>query len=152
MCVQPRGRPFFTSLTPTKVWRDGFYQGMNLLELGLCFYLGHQQTPCPSADSLKKILIIHVNGMHYVNVQFCACEGSTARVESYRQLLRVGWYPATFDRPQTVFTFDLLDTYHKLTLQGKLNLYDFYLATMQKTDNCGRKKKIVSILNVKSDC
>lgn len=54
------------------------------------------------------------------------------------------WYPASFNRPKTAFTFDLLDTYHKLTLQGKLNLYDFYTATMQKSDNCGRRKVIVS--------
>jgi hypothetical protein len=65
-------------------------------------------------------------------------------VEHYRQLLRVGWYPATFDKPTTAFAFDLLNTYHKLTLQGKLNLYDFYSSIMQKADNCGRKKKLVS--------
>ncbi|KAF9779310.1 hypothetical protein BJ322DRAFT_1113656 [Thelephora terrestris] len=32
--------------------------------------------------------------------------------------------------------------YHKVTLQGKLNLYDFYLATMQKSDNQGRSKPV----------
>ena len=53
------------------------------------------------------------------------------------------WYPASFNRPRTVFTFDLLETYHKVTLQGKLNLYDFYLAIMQKTDNQGRSKPVV---------
>ncbi|KAF9785371.1 hypothetical protein BJ322DRAFT_979430, partial [Thelephora terrestris] len=31
-----------------------------------------------------------------------------------------------------------------LTLQGKLNLYDFYLAIMQKTDNQGRLKTMIS--------
>ena len=65
-------------------------------------------------------------------------------MENYRQLLQMSWYPTSFDRPQTAFTFDLLDTYHKLTLQGKLNLYDFYSAIMQKADNCGQKKVIVS--------
>ena len=88
--------------------------------------------------------MIHDNGAHFVDVQFCECEGSTDWVENYRQLLRVAWYPASFDRPRTAFTFDVLDTYHKLTLQGKLNLYDFYLSTMQKTDNCGHNKTIVS--------
>jgi hypothetical protein len=47
-------------------------------------------------------------------------------------------------RPKTVFTFDLLDTYHKISLQGKLNLYDFYNAIMQKTDNHGSSKTKVS--------
>lgn len=57
------------------------------------------------------------------------------------------WYPASFDRPRTAFSFDLLETYHKLTLQGKLNLYDFYLAIMQKSDNQGRFKTTVSDLH-----
>lgn len=134
-----------------KVWRDGFYQRTTLLELGFHFYIGHQHTPCPSTDAFQPILVIHSNGADYVNVQFCACEEAPSWVEHYRQLLRIGWYPASFDRPKTVFTFDLLDTYHKLTLQGKLNLYDFYLSTMQKTDNCGRKKTIVSLTVTVSD-
>ena len=57
------------------------------------------------------------------------------------------WYPASFNRPGTAFTFDLLETYHKVTLQGKLNLYDFYHAIMHKTDNQGRSKPIVSTPN-----
>lgn len=142
---------FETSSHYLKVWQDGFHQRTSLLELGFCFYISHQQTPCPSSKSPKQILVIDLNGAHLVNVEFCACEGSTSWVEDYRQLLRIGWYPASFDRPQTAFTFDLLDTYHKITLQGKLNLYDFYLSTMQKTDNCGRKKIIVSFIMANID-
>ena len=134
------------SLTFPKVWQEGFYQPTSLRELGLYFYIGHQQTPCPSTNSFNRILVIDVTGAHYVNVQFCACEESPGWVEKYRQLLRICWYPASFNRPQTAFTFDLLDTYHKLTLQAKLNLYDFYGFVMQKTDNCGRRKKIVSFV------
>ena len=58
--------------------------------------------------------------------------------------MRVGWYPASFRRPKTVFTFDVLDSYHKHTLQGKVNLYDYYSSIIQKTDNCGQKRVIVS--------
>ena len=54
------------------------------------------------------------------------------------------WYPASFNRPKTAFSFNLLDTYHKIMLQGKLNLYDFYMSIMQTSDNCSRKKVIVS--------
>jgi CxC2 like cysteine cluster associated with KDZ transposases len=62
------------------------------------------------------------------------------------------WYPASFDRPMTAFTFDLLDTYHKITLQGKHNLYDFYASIIQKSDNCGRKKVVVSQPVLVSSC
>ena len=128
-----------------QVWSDGFHQRTSLLDLGYLYYIGHGHTPCPSPDSrFQKILIIDLSGAHYINVQFCACKESPGWIEHYRQLLRLGWYPASLDRPRTAFTFDVLDTYHKITLQGKGNLYDFYTSIMQKSDNCGRKKVIVS--------
>ena len=139
------------SLTIPKVWQDGFYQRTSLIELGYCFYVGHQHTPCPLAKPPQQILVIDLNGAHNLNVQFCACEGTPTWVPPYRQLLRMGWYPATSDRPKTAFTFHLLDTYHKLTLQGKLNLYDFHLSIMQKTDNCGQEKPIVRIFAPNKD-
>ena len=87
-------------------------------------------------------------------MRFCKCS-KNGFLESFRQLLRVGWYPASVLRPQTVFTFDLLDTYHKISLQGKLNLYDFYHAIMQKTDNRGSSKPKVGdsdyLLRIKAD-
>ena len=90
-----------------------------------------------------ELLVIDVNGWHKLQVQFCTCGNSAPWHERYRQLLRMRWYPASFNRPRTAFTWDLLETYHKLTLQGKLNLYDFYFAIMQKSDNQGRSKPVV---------
>lgn len=137
--------PSLSHVTLLQMWSDGFYQRTTLLELGHSFYIGHQHLPCPSSKpSFRKILVIDLNGAHRVNVQFCACTQSSKWVEPYRQLLRVRWYPASFDRPKTAFTFDLLDAYHKLTLQGKLNVYDFYTAIIQRTYNCGGKKMFVS--------
>ena len=89
------------------------------------------------------MLVVDLSGHHTVCVRFCRCS-KNGFLESYRQLLRVGWYPASVLHPKTVFTFDLLDTYHKISLQGKLNLYDFYNAIMQKTDNHGTSKTKVS--------
>ena len=80
-----------------------------------------------------------MSGYHFVRVRFCTCSHSSF-LEPYRQLLRFDWYPASTLRPKTAFTFDLLDTYHKLSMQGKLNLYDFYNSIMQKTDNRGHAK------------
>lgn len=135
-------RPF---LTIAQVWNGKFFERTSLSDLDYCFYVGHNHTPCPLSDTKPQtILVTDVNGMHHLNVQFCTCTGDPEWVETYRQLLRVGWYPASFQRPKTAFTFDLLDTYHKVALQGKLNLYDFYSSILQKTDNCGRKKVIVS--------
>ena len=128
-----------------QVWNGGFFERISLKDLDYCFYIGHQHTSCPSSGSATQtILVIDINGVHHLNVQFCTCTEDVQWVEKYRQLLRIGWYPASFERPKTAFTFGILDTYHKIALQGKLNLYDFYLSILQKTDNCGRKKAIVS--------
>lgn len=42
------------------------------------------------------------------------------------QFLRLGLWPATVLQPRTAVTFQLLNFYHQLTLQSKVNLYDFY--------------------------
>ena len=82
---------------------------------------------------------------------FCKCS-QNGSPENYQQLLRVGLYPASLIRPQTAFTFDLLDTHQKISLQGKLNLYDFYNAIMQKTDNHGGSKlKVRDFISVAVD-
>jgi len=60
------------------------------------------------------------------------------------QLLRFGWFPATFERPKTAFTFDLLKLFHKVTLQGKTTLYDFYMAIIQLSDSLEIDKSTVS--------
>ena len=90
----------------------------------------------------QRMRVVDLSGHHVVCVRFCKCSKS-GFLENYRQFLRTDWYPATVRRPQTAFTFDLLDTYHKISLQGKLNLYDFYNAIMQKTDNHGSSKVVV---------
>lgn len=113
--------------------------------------LGHSGDCCPFPAEAQRILVIDLSGYHTVRVRFCNCS-KNGFLENFRQLLRFDWYPASMLRPQTVFTFDLLDTYHKTSLQGKLNLYDFYISVMQKTDNHGGSKpKVSSLLVVAAD-
>ena len=134
--------PSCTKTLQFQVWVDGFFKRITLESLGLVINLGHSGHCCPSPTETRRILVVDLSGHHIVCVRFCKCSKNRF-LENYRQLLRVGWYPASVHRPQTAFTFDLLDTYHKISLQGKLNLYDFYNAIMQKTDNHGSSKPIV---------
>ncbi|GBE87436.1 hypothetical protein SCP_1101120 [Sparassis crispa] len=46
------------------------------------------------------------------------------------------------EHPCTAFTFDYLNTFHLLTLQGKINLYDYYKAILWKTDNVALQKQV----------
>ena len=43
-----------------------------------------------------------------------------------------------------VFTFDCLETFHKLTLQGKTNLYDYYHTLLRLSDNANLTTPVVS--------
>jgi CxC2 like cysteine cluster associated with KDZ transposases len=88
---------------------------------------------------------MHVNGVHHVNIDFCDCGSMESPSPHPRvQLLRMGWFPATFERPKTAFTFDLLKLFHKVTLQGKTTLYDFYQAILQVSDSLELEKSTVS--------
>ena len=76
--------------------------------------------------------------MHVVDVQFCACLDTTGTALSHHiQLLRFRCFPSTTVRPQSAFTFDVLNTFHLLTLQGKVSAYDFHSVLQHKTDNTG---------------
>ncbi|KAF9642006.1 hypothetical protein BDM02DRAFT_3065727, partial [Thelephora ganbajun] len=110
-----------------------------LESLGLIVNLTHSGGICPMSTETQRIFVVDLSGYHFVHVRFCTCS-HTSFLEPFRQLLRFRWFPTLTLRPKTVFTFDLMDTYHKVSMQAKLNLYDFYTAIMQKTDNRGHKK------------
>ena len=63
---------------------------------------------------------------------------------NWAQLLREQWFPATLSCPQTAFTFDSLETFHELMLQGKMNVYDYYNTLIQRFDNANIATPIVS--------
>jgi len=85
-----------------------------------------------------------MSGAHLVNIDYCDCIESDRALDKRTQLLHKKWFPATTARPNTVFTFDLLSTFHELTLQGKGNLFDFYHTILRKTDNANIQTPMVS--------
>jgi len=92
----------------------------------------------------QNFIVFDTSGAHPVNIAYCNCYPLSQPIDCRVQLLRKQWFPATLVRPQTVFSFDCLDTFHELTLQGKGNLFDFYHTILRKTDNAGLYKLIVS--------
>jgi CxC2 like cysteine cluster associated with KDZ transposases len=101
-------------------------------------HLGHQGDPCPiPGDVVENFTVVAMNGVHSIDVQFCGCYGTAGGSHSRVQLLRAGLLPPTHTRPISAFTFDVLDSFHLLTLQGKTSAYDYYLSLAHKTDNTG---------------
>jgi hypothetical protein len=96
---------------------------------------------CPAPTDVYTLNLVHSNGLHKLRVQYCQCCVDIAR---FKQLLRARLFPASERRIKTVFSFDFLEAYHKLTLQSKTSLYDFYAYVLQRTDGTIGAKNLVS--------
>ena len=124
-------------------WKENFFEKDSLLNLGYRYQLGHSGAPCPCPHpGPKNFVVFDISGPHFVAIDYCHC--AVQPLSPWHQLLREGWFPATLSRPQTVFTFDCLETFHELTLQGKTSLYDYYHTLLRRSDNANLSNPIVS--------
>jgi hypothetical protein len=124
-------------------WTGLFFDRDSLQNLGLRYQLGHSGAYCPFPQAgPKNFLVFDTSGPHFITVDYCNC--GDGALTNWRQLLREKWFPATLSRPQTVFTFDCLETFHELTLQGKTSLYDYYNSLLRRFDNAGLSNPVVS--------
>ena len=115
-----------------------FLRKTSLQDLGLVIQLGHRYPLCPNPGPIQKdFVIVDLSGIHTIDIQFCACHSTPGGSASHIQLLQFCCLPSTITRPQSAFTFDVLNTFHLLTLKGKVSAYDFYCALQHKTDNTG---------------
>ena len=116
-------------------WNGTFFQKSSLCAAGLRIQLGHGGAACPSPPlEPAKLTIIDLSGIHDIAIDFCDCR-QNGIIPRHVQLLRASWFPATFNHPATAFTFRCLDFYHELTLQGKVNAYDFCRTVLRITDS-----------------
>ncbi|KAI6024028.1 hypothetical protein BKA83DRAFT_106314 [Pisolithus microcarpus] len=109
--------------------------GITPKQLGLVVQVGHQDMVChcPGCSHMD-FVIIDVNGIHVVNVNFCSCE----QCASHRQqLLQCGWYPSTVCNPQTACTRRVLDHFLQLTWSSKVSAYEYYHMLEHLTDTTG---------------
>jgi hypothetical protein len=105
--------------------------------------MGHEhRAVCDRPSEVQSISVMHTNGWHCINVRFCNC---TPNEPIYVQLLRARLFPATYDRPSTVFSFDVLDLFEELTLQSKTSMYDFFQTICSVTGK-DRPRPNVSLL------
>lgn len=130
------------------MWNGLFFQRTTLCELGLRVQLGHAYgRSCPMKLAANVAFrVIHSNGIHPVAVDQCRCHG----VDFHKQLLEIGWWPATSRDPKTVATFECLRHFHLLNLQGKVTGYSFYRALEFQTDNTEMKSPPVFFLLLRS--
>ncbi|KAJ7479904.1 hypothetical protein FB451DRAFT_1395461 [Mycena latifolia] len=122
-------------------WCELFFVKTSLTALGLRVQLRHapcRRRPAPEAGH-SEFVVLHSNGIHEVKVNFCRYERAIQAGSPEIQLLRAGWFLATDDRPRTCATLDVLNQFHQVTLQAKMNMYDYYGVLEKLTDNTGIK-------------
>lgn len=125
-------------------WNGTFFDKIQLRKLGLRYQLGHGGTRCPlPAAGPADFTLFDTSGVHFIAVDFCDCKYQGHEFERFQQLLRARWFPASFSRPKTAFSFDLLESFHELTLQGKTTQYDYYHSILRRYDNSKLGRPVV---------
>ena len=76
--------------------------------------------------------ITDITGVHSLPVHFCSCADC---LPPHLQLLDLGIYPVTYDRPQSGFTFRLLDDFDLENLETKCSAQSYYEKLRRLTSN-----------------
>ncbi|KAJ7747582.1 hypothetical protein B0H14DRAFT_3514007 [Mycena olivaceomarginata] len=88
----------------------------------------------PSEPTIARFTVGDHNGFHTAYIEFCDCRrpGDYAR---WQQLIAVRLFPATFEQPQTAFTFTAMKQFHVHSLASKKSAYDYVRALCQLSNN-----------------
>ncbi|KAG1746445.1 hypothetical protein EDB19DRAFT_1894208 [Suillus lakei] len=118
-------------------WNGHFFQTTSLKSLGLRIQLGHRiglrcNNPTPALND--DFVVIDVNGVHTIGLDFCGCETAQLHVT---QLLQVRLFPATTVKPKTAATFRALEYFQILSFESKASALEFYHTVVRLTDNTG---------------
>ena len=116
-------------------WTGTHFTSTSLQAIGYILHLGHSGKHCPNVNHHKAhprpMTIMHTNGSHKMLIQFCHCFQAPSDAI---QLSNAQLFPATIVRPQTAFSFAVLDHFHQLTLSSKISLFDYYDSLTKLTE------------------
>ncbi|KAG1846964.1 hypothetical protein C8R48DRAFT_750553 [Suillus tomentosus] len=116
-------------------WNSRYFERMSLKDIGLHVQLGHSDMTCACpVGGHSEFLVLHVNGIHHVNVDFCGCD---RQVYHRQQLMQCDWFPSTVHQPQTACTCRLLEHFLLLTWSSKISAFEYYQTLERLTDNTG---------------
>jgi hypothetical protein len=127
----------FFVLVNLEHWNGTYFEDITLKSLGLRIQLGHRSgesclNPCPAfADGF---IIIDVNGIHDIGLDFCDCEYAKAH---HIQILQFRWFPATVTNPKSAATRRVLKHFQILSFESKVSGFEFYYSLARETDNTG---------------
>uniref|UniRef100_D8PLA4 CxC2-like cysteine cluster KDZ transposase-associated domain-containing protein n=1 Tax=Schizophyllum commune (strain H4-8 / FGSC 9210) TaxID=578458 RepID=D8PLA4_SCHCM len=113
-----------------------FFARTTLKDLGLRVMLNHPpgEHCLLKAAADKDFVVIHLNGIHNVAVDFCHCPQGR-HVEHRQQLMRNGWWPATTTSPQTCATVACLRNFGKINALSKVAVSEYFKAMQHLSGN-----------------
>lgn len=123
----------------------GAWESTSLAELGYILHTGHSGYRCPRAlsDSVRVLQVVHINGQHSIPALFCQCSASYE--DEGDQLLKLRLYPASDDRPQTAFTFQLLQHFLISQIEMCCAASSYYDMLVLQTDSVNTRSIKVSV-------
>jgi hypothetical protein len=113
------------TLLPThrfRKWTGTHFENVSASELGYVFHLGHAGKACDMGFECT-LVIGDITGIHNVVVRFCQHPG---RGGQSKQLLDANVFPCSEERPQTGFTFNVLQLFSLFSTESKLSAQRFY--------------------------
>jgi hypothetical protein len=154
-----------------QLWNGKFYESTTLQKQGYIMYLGHGGHPCPNLSQpldpspwsdlgamenvfwsgegdyetqlgVSNVVIVHSTGVYSHHVSWCQCPG--AEKDRHLHLLKAKLFPASITRPQSAFTFDVLDNFLIDALECKTSAMSFYQKLRRFTNNAFPDKIPVS--------
>ena len=136
------------------VWNGRCFLPSDLLHIELVIHLGHRGSPCPQyiteqwdnnrverdTDSepdpnrtdAHHLQIVHSNGVCQRNICYCKCPNAPSH---HIQLLQHHLFPSSYKKPQTAFTFDVLNHFHIEAMECKTSAGAFYSKLKRFTSN-----------------
>ncbi|KIJ58337.1 hypothetical protein HYDPIDRAFT_102895, partial [Hydnomerulius pinastri MD-312] len=146
-------------------WQDSCYQKISLMALGYIWYMGHNGDPCPCVPGpaedwvdvddeglpdtedpfhvpilntlpvprLSQLTIVHATGIFVHKISWCQCSNASER--KHLQLLRACLFPASVTRPETAFTFEVLEHHRIDNLECKMTAMSFFAKLRRLTDS-----------------
>lgn len=104
------------------------FEETSLKALGHVLCIHTCDMTCTGVKSQFSLKVRHINGVHDIIAESCSC------VERWKCLLALRIATVTRERPQSAFTFDILDDFCLLNLKSKISPYDYLNALALRTD------------------
>lgn len=101
------------------------FSGVDLLHANL------EQITTDSYEG-RVVDIVHTTGIFRNYVKWCACQGAA---EKDVQLFQTQLFPASHQRPETAFTFDVLNYFYIDSMECKTSAASFYKKLCRLTNN-----------------